>query len=220
MFCTEVSQLLVTSLCFSQFLSCSLLFSGGVICWALALLLTPSHLLCTCSFVSAVVCLDFSPGCSCKETASCRIVLKQPKRGRHVTSPETQWSCCSPRCPHQLPLPCHSRWLPLFFGSLHYYLPSWALEEVGSPLWPHQAAGGVGVSGRRSRTLKTPWKWHWDSCPSHAAVSASVLVTVHITSLPAQPRLFSRAQPLAPPAGSAMSLAPKLSWPIHVQWQY
>lgn len=95
MFCPEVSQLLVTSLCFSRSLSsCSFLFSGGVGGWVLALLLSPSHLLCTCSFVSAVVCLDFSLGCSCKETGSCRIMLRQPERGRHVTSPETQGSCC------------------------------------------------------------------------------------------------------------------------------
>lgn len=124
MFCAEVSQLLATRF----LLSCSLLLSDGVRCWALALLLSPSHLLCTCSFVSFsfVVWLSFSLGCSCKERASCRIMLRWPERGRQVTSPETRGAAVALQCFQPLLLPCRSRWLILFSGSLPYYLPRWA----------------------------------------------------------------------------------------------
>lgn len=76
--------------------------------------------------------------------------------------------------------------------------PAGPQEQLSRPSSPHQAAGGVGVSGRRAGALKTPGKQHWGSRPSQGAVSASALVTVYITSLPAQPRLLSPAQPLVP----------------------
>lgn len=138
-------------------------FPAGVRCWALALLLTPFHLLCTCFLVSVVTCLEFSLGGSCKETASCRIMLRRSKRGRDATSPEILGSCCgiagNPQYPYQLLLSCHSSCLLLFFDSLHYYLPRWAsMTRWAAPSWPHQAAGGVDVSGRRTRALKTPWE--------------------------------------------------------------
>lgn len=118
------------------------------------LLLTPSYLLCTYFLVSPVVCLDFSLGCSCKETASCGITLGQPKRGRDATSPEILGSCCgaagTPQCPHQLLLPCHTSCLLLlllFFSSFHHYLPGW----TSGTRW----AAGAGGSACRG-ALKTP----------------------------------------------------------------
>lgn len=138
-FCPEVSQLLVISLRFSRFLpSCCLLFSGGVICWALAVLLSPSHLLCTCSLVSTAVCMDFSLSCGCKETASCSSKLRQPKRGRHVTSPETQGSCCGiaaiPGAFTSFPFPATADDLSFPSALCAITCPAGPQEQVGSPL--------------------------------------------------------------------------------------
>lgn len=212
MFCPEVSQILVIPLCFSRFLpSCSLLFSGGVRCWALALLLSPSHLLCTCSFVSTVVCLDFSLGCRCKETASCRIMLRQPERGRHQPrDPGELLSTATVPSPAS-PSRYSRRLIPLLrlFALLLLLAPLGPRNSWAAPSWPHQAAGGVGVSGRRAGALKTPWQAALGQ-PSFSRCRFCIRAgySLHHVS-PGTSRLLSRARPLAPPAGKAIFLAPK-----------
>lgn len=153
-----------------------------------------SRLLCTCFFVSTVVCSDFSLGHSCKEAASCRIMLRQPKKGRDASSPEFLGRCCgiagNPQCPYKLLLPCCSRCFLLFFSSLHYYLPHWASgTRWAAPPGPIRLLEGTGCWGEGLGHWRSPGKQC--CCPSRVAISASTLVIAYITSPPAQPRLPS-----------------------------
>lgn len=134
---------------------------------------------------------------------------------------ELLWHCSNPRCLRQLLLPCCSRWLILSFGSLHHYLPLWALGAGGQPPpGPIRLLEGLecqeeGLGHWRPLAGSTGRAFSGCHLCIHTCYSLH-----HFWSLPAQPPLLSRAQPLAPPAGNAISLAPKLSWPIHVWWEY
>jgi len=154
-------------------------------------------------------------------------MLRQPKRGRDATSPEILGSCCgiagNPQCPYQLLLPRLSRCLLLCFSSLHYYLPRWASGmRWAARSQPHQAAGGVGVSGRRPRALKTHQEavlgqLSFSCC--HFWIHAGYSVRhVSCTAMAASP--LPVPSPLQQAMPSLLSLAPRLLYPLLVRWQY
>lgn len=77
--------------------------------------------------------------------------------------------------------------------------------------WPHQAAGGVGVSGRRARTLKT-------LAGGTGAAVFLMLLFLYLRLLEFTSRLYLRSHGCVPmPSPLPLQLAPKLSWPIPVR---